>query len=121
MLRFKNKRAQSSAVEYVVTFFLVVAVITGMSRYVQRTLQAKARDALHYMADTVASDDPGKPFWFQYEPYYLQSRANVIRELGTNYYEFPSLPLGSGIAQRNVNALITSFSNQVTAPPAMAD
>lgn len=39
--------------EYAVTIFLVIATITAMTIYIQRTLQSRMRDARHYMAKTV--------------------------------------------------------------------
>ena len=49
----KNQRGTTSLAEYAVTVFLVIAVVTAMTMYVQRTLQARMRDARHYMAKTV--------------------------------------------------------------------
>jgi hypothetical protein len=75
----KNNRGQNTAVEYVVTFFLVVGILSAMSVYIRRTIQGRMRDAQLYMAKTVAEAAPAGNFTvpYEYEPYY--ANAEVIR------------------------------------------
>jgi uncharacterized protein (UPF0333 family) len=70
----KNKKAQNTA-EYAILISLVVAGIIAMQTYAQRALQARVRDAAHYLADQ--SGDLGNTL--QYEPYYLKTNYLVTR------------------------------------------
>ena len=80
MLRklLKNKKAQNTA-EYAILISLVVAGIIAMQTYAQRALQARVRDASQYMVDTINLGDKLQ----QYEPYYLNTSYNVIRDEST--------------------------------------
>ena len=77
MLRklLKNKKAQNTA-EYAILISLVVAGIIAMQTYAQRALQARVRDASQYMVETINLGDKLQ----QYEPYYLNTSYNVIRD-----------------------------------------
>jgi hypothetical protein len=54
-----------------------MSVISMMSLYVRRLLQARSVDALIYMADTVRADYPNT-FRYQYEPYYANSMSRKL-------------------------------------------
>lgn len=77
MLRklIKNKKAQNTA-EYAILISLVVAGIIAMQTYAQRALQARVRDASQYLK--VQTNKLGNSV--QYEPYYLSTDYNVIRD-----------------------------------------
>ena len=76
---FKNKKAQNTA-EYAILISLVVAGIIAMQTYAQRALQARVRDAAHFMANTIATQGGGAmQSTLQYEPYYLSTNYNVDR------------------------------------------
>jgi len=71
----KNKKAQQTA-EYALLISLVVAAVIAMQTYAQRTIQARIRDASAYL--TTKTSAMGKTN--QYEPYYLDSSYNVVRD-----------------------------------------
>ena len=85
----KNKKAQNTA-EYAILISLVVAAVIAMQTYAQRTLQARIRDASQYMVNQTSNSSIGLGSTGQYEPYYLSTAYNVIRNedetqvLGTN-------------------------------------
>ncbi|HLF18885.1 MAG TPA: hypothetical protein VI749_08350 [Candidatus Omnitrophota bacterium] len=83
MLRklIKNKKAQNTA-EYAILISLVVAGIIAMQTYAQRALQARVRDASHFLAGE--ADFGGGLNTIQYEPYYLTSNYQVTRDEQTN-------------------------------------
>jgi Flp pilus assembly pilin Flp len=83
MLRklLKNKKAQNTA-EYAILISLVVAGIIAMQTYAQRALQARVRDASQYLA-TETSTIGGN---VQYEPYYLNTSYNVVRDEETSQF-----------------------------------
>ena len=83
MLRqlFKNKRAQNTA-EYALLIALVVAGIIAMQTYAQRALQARVRDASHYLTTDSSVNVIGNSV--QYEPYYMSSGYNVARDQVTD-------------------------------------
>ena len=70
----KNKKAQNTA-EYAILISLVVAGIIAMQTYAQRALQARVRDAAHFMANQ--TNELGGTL--QYEPYYLTTNYAVDR------------------------------------------
>jgi Flp pilus assembly pilin Flp len=104
----KNKKAQNTA-EYAILISLVVAGIIAMQTYAQRALQARVRDAAHYLADqtTLGGYDE-----VQYEPYYLQTNYLVNRsgvtgqKLGANgstlEYENSSRSRATGGYQKQI-------------------
>ena len=77
MLRklIKNKKAQNTA-EYAILISLVVAGIIAMQTYAQRALQARVRDAAQHLA----TQTNGLGNTVQYEPYYLSTDYNIIRD-----------------------------------------
>ena len=85
MLRqlFKNKRAQNTA-EYALLIALVIAGVIAMQTYAQRSLQARMRDASHYMTAVHFQADNTDTLSNQYEPYYLQSNYDVSRDSVSN-------------------------------------
>lgn len=82
MLRklLKNKKAQNTA-EYALMIAMVVAAIVAITTYVQRTLQARVRDASQYLVKQTNFDSSSNSA--QYEPYYLSSSYNVTRDEAT--------------------------------------
>src|ERR1041385_365521 len=73
----KNKKAQNTA-EYALLIALVVAGIIAMQTYAQRALQARVRDASHYLTTQTDGNTIGNTS--QYEPYYMSSGYNVTRD-----------------------------------------
>ena len=71
----KNKKAQNTA-EYAILISLVVAGIIAMQTYAQRALQARVRDASVFLK----SQTSGLGNTLQYEPYYLTTQYNVVRD-----------------------------------------
>src|SRR5436190_9644173 len=71
----KNKKAQQTA-EYALLISLVVAAIIAMQTYAQRTIQARIRDASASMASKTS--DLGTTV--QYEPYYLETSYDTVRD-----------------------------------------
>lgn len=71
----KNKKAQQTA-EYALLISLVVAAIIAMQTYAQRTIQARIRDASVHLAE--ATNSLGTTA--QYEPYYLTTQYETLRE-----------------------------------------
>ena len=49
--RVRHNKGQAILPEYVVTFFIVIAVVVGMTSYIQRSFQARLWDARNYMVN----------------------------------------------------------------------
>lgn len=79
----KNKKAQAATSEYVLGFFLVVAVVTAMTMYFKRAVQANIRGARTAMLRTVVNRT-GSYFTGEimggYEPYYVNTDSIVSRD-----------------------------------------
>jgi Flp pilus assembly pilin Flp len=71
----KNKKAQQTA-EYALLISLVVAAVIAMQTYAQRTIQARIRDASSYLTSQTSALGTTN----QYEPYYLESSYDVVRD-----------------------------------------
>ena len=126
---FKNLKKQTAQAigEHVVTYLIVVLVITGMTIYIKRALQGRMYDAKNYMMKTAA-----KAFYNTYnnslnftmnsgyEPYYLYTDATTTRTSDETQQLLGSGTLSSGIFRKTVNqdTSVQSFSNQL--PPALA-
>lgn len=126
----RKNQGQSIIVQYVLTFFMVVAVITVMSVYVQRALQARIRGARNYAVISVnraASDSRvvnlvGNPRYAEYEPYYVNQLATKAATITETRYNKPSLPSGtSGIFQLDQNQQVGVQSSSNQAPPTKAN
>ncbi len=84
---FKSRQQGTVSIsEYILVFILVVAVVAAMAVYIQRSLQGRLRDGRHYAmtkfreecvrTNCVGTGEVGE----QYEPYYLQSKANIATD-----------------------------------------
>ena len=87
--RLRDTRGQSSLPEYVVTFFIVIAVVVAMSVYIQRGLQARMHDARNYMVQSARNEissnadflaAAGNRVGYEYEPYYTVASSIVSRD-----------------------------------------
>ena len=84
--KWQDRRASLSIGEYILTFALVITVGVAMSVYVQRSLQARMRDARHYAITNLReqcrdTNCVGQgAIGDQYEPYYTQVSANTSLE-----------------------------------------
>jgi len=77
MLRIvKNKKAQSLASEYVLVFFIAVGVISAMTIFIKRSLQARIYGAHQYMTNTIR-DNFVPDYNGLYDPYYLEKEAEI--------------------------------------------
>jgi hypothetical protein len=131
MLRIlKNKKIQSQqaqmiANEYVIVFFVVIAVITSMSTYFRRSIQARIRDAHNSMLNTVrnriGNAYAGTNVYLQYEPYYTNSTSDITRVVENINRDIPSYPLSSGIFSQTLNESTRTGSISITAPPTNAN
>ena len=119
MLKYlKNKKAQVVAGEYVVTFFLGVAILTAMTVYFQRALQGRMYDARESMFNVVEQRTEG---YFdgnmqkEYEPYYTETDSRIE---SNTYSKVNLLPGGeTGIFRKEVDDTTVIRSVSETAPP----
>ncbi|MBI3991049.1 MAG: hypothetical protein HY350_02760 [Candidatus Omnitrophica bacterium] len=73
-----NRRGQNIA-EYSIVIAIVIAAAVAMQTYVKRGLQGRVRDAV----DTTGNTNGAVTFTgAQYEPYYINSDANIDRGYG---------------------------------------
>ena len=116
----RNNKAQAMMLEYSLIFFLVVGMITAMSLYFKRSMQARIRDARVYMFKTVQNRTAGYydgNLYVEYEPYYTNTVAMVARsELG-NSTLLPSPGKSSGIFRKLFTEETDVTTISITAPP----
>lgn len=123
MLRIlKNKRAQAVIGEYVLVFFIAIGVITAMSTYFQRVIQARiydSRDAMVNLTRTQSAGFFNGNIFFHYEPYYQNTDSETYRSLvsRTSLVEGGS----SGIYRKEYDDLSRIVTTSSTKPPKEAD
>lgn len=72
----RDRKGQNSAIQYALTFFLIIGVVTTMAVYVRRAVQGKIYDARNYMFMTANAVYSNRQLnlvgvlSLQYEPYY---------------------------------------------------
>ena len=94
MIKLHTQRAQTIIPEYVVAFFVVMSAMVAVTVYVQRSLQARVRDARNYAMDQAAAGCTAVgagclqaaggavvngTFVKEYEPYYGMASSIITR------------------------------------------
>jgi hypothetical protein len=121
----KNKNGQGIAVEYAITFFLVMAFMGAITVYFKRAINARLRDSRNYMAQTVYRMVTTHPtysanayvggLWVEYEPYYMDQQ--VFSDYQTSQTHTESAPGPTGIVQDVFNDMSRSRSLSEQLPP----
>ena len=109
--------------EYGLLFFLVVGMITTMTIYFKRSMQARIRDARVYMFKSVQNRTAGYysgNLYVEYEPYYANTTSTVDRGGSENVYLVPTPGLSSGIFRKVFSDTIIVNTRSETAPPVNA-
>lgn len=122
----QNKKGQGMTVQYVLTFFLVVALVSAMSVYVRRTLQARIRGARNWMGITVnaVTSNPSYNlvgnYLISYEPYYANQTA--VREVDSSEIRqhMGNVPSSPGTFQLDYDHQVTTESTSYQLPPVNA-
>ena len=116
----KNNKGQGIAVQYVLTFFLVIGVVSAMSVYFRRALLSRIRDARNYMVRTVDEVYSGN-LYLEYEPYYVKTEQTRYTDRTDTRSLMGSLPASSGIFQYDIDLTTITLTNSVQTPPKEAD
>ena len=112
--------------EYAILFFLVIAVLTGMTAYLRRVLQARVWDARNTMMNTLANtyySDPSNPssynMLYEYEPYYIQtSSVNANDSVSTDRLSAGGT---TGVFNKEFTSTVTGQTLSQQLPPANAN
>lgn len=119
-----NKKAQAVMGEYVMTFFLIIAVMTTMTVFLKRTLQGRIREAKGEMRNIVATRSGGiftGEIHTQYEPYYVNTVATVDRFSASVQRLRESPGFTSGIFSQEFDEGTVTRSRSTTTPPPRAN
>ncbi len=133
-----GNKGQSSLSDYVVTFFIVIAAAVAMTTYIQRSLQAKTKDARDYMVGLAASECDsdcraaagisGNSIPREYEPYYGHVDSNTSRNsdvrtgfIGGTHIVNEQRRLFDAMSSRNETVETTSHSEQLPPGNAVGD
>ena len=105
--------------EYVLTFFIVITVMAGMSLYLKRVLQGRIRDAKQSMEDVIRTRAAGQYVRiprFQYEPYYLNTSSVVDRDSSGVQRLSDSPGFSSGVFDQTFDesTSVRTYSNTVS-------
>jgi hypothetical protein len=121
-MSFGRNKAQIIG-EYAITIAVVVSVLTAMTIYVRRTLQARVYDTEQTMVNVVDMMSRGISggsisIKEEYEPYYGDSHSDVNQDIDENT---ELLPGGTtGIFRKTVNAETTSHTTSTQLPPSQS-
>jgi len=119
MLRhINNMRAQAVVGEYALVIFLVLGVITAMTVYFKRGIQARIHGARDYMINDVRARTAGSyggDLYLEYEPYYTNTDATVTRNIRHTTSLLPGA--SSGIFQKTIDESTSVEVSSETAPP----
>jgi len=122
----KGKQAQAVVGEYLLVFFLVVGMLTAMSIYFKRAVQARVfgarktmRNIVIQRADGFYTEDLEDVIRRGYEPYYAETNSTVWRRSDTR----TDLTAGgtTGIFSKTIDESTTAITRSETAPPKSAD
>lgn len=106
MLRPRHNKAQSTA-EYVIVLGLIVAAVVGMQSYIKRGFQGRIKDAVNYRDQGGQTANVVQFTTNQYEPYYLTSNFDSIRDSDEN-----EQLLGEGVVNRDINEISNRIGTQ---------
>jgi len=117
-----NRKGQGIAVEYALTFFLVVTFIVAMTAYVRRAIQARVRDSRYFMIGMVRDSGYTGNLYYEYEPYYGNSEATRVLDSRETRRGFGSRPQPSGIFELEHDTTTSlMYSSNQAAPGAAAN
>lgn len=123
--KIAGKNGQMIASEYVITLFIVVAVITGMSVYFRRAVQGRIRDAhnsmLNIVQERIGTAYTGNDVYIQYEPYYRNTDSTSVVSNNNQKQVLPTYPLSSGLYRSTPNEQTLRTATTTTLPPVNAD
>ena len=105
--------------EYALTLFLVVGVLTAMTIYIRRVLQARIFDTRRYMINTVKSAPHVGKLRLEYEPYYVDTKSS------TGHYQKEEVNLlgggDTGIFRKDFEDVTNVRTSSEQLPPANGD
>ena len=121
----RNKKAQAIFGEYVLVIFIVIGVMTSMSVYFRRVIQARIHDARSYMIRDVKARAGGyyadgeANLYVEYEPYY----ANTASEIRAVQSDIETLVPGASTGKytKTYSEIKRAQTISTTAPPKEAD
>ncbi len=108
--------------EYVLVFFLAIGMVTAMTIYFKRAIQARIYDARNTMLNMVISraqvsynTDLGNIIQIGYEPYYSNTVSTVVRQESTRTNLLPGGT--TGIFSKTIDEMTTIRTQSEAAPP----
>ena len=116
--KLRNNTAQVIIGEYLIVFFLIVAVMSAMTIYFKRSIQARIRDSRLSMYNTIFTRTTGYyngNLYSEYEPYYAETEASVDRNEDDSINILPGA--SSGIFQKTINDFTSTQINSETVAP----
>ena len=121
----RTKKGVANFLEYTMLIVLVLTMISVMSVYFRRSIQAKYRDGrlavYNIVKSRVGNLYTGTNFSYEYEPYYTNVTTIVTRDIRQRAEEVGVVGKSTGIFQRRYNDVIRRESVSQVLPPIDAD
>ena len=119
MFKFlKNNRAQVVSAENILVLFVVLGVMSVMTVYFKRAIQARvhdARDAVLSSIDSSTQGYYGGPLYYDYEPYYTNAESESYRSSTAKVDLLPGVH--TGIFRKKFSDVSAAQTKSTTAPP----
>ncbi|MBI5415884.1 MAG: hypothetical protein HZA29_03615 [Candidatus Omnitrophica bacterium] len=119
MLRYlKTNNAQAVMGEYVLVLFVVVGMVTAMTIYFKRAVQARIVGARDKMFNIVLNRTAGYytgSIYREYEPYYANTESSAARSEDTRTELLPGAT--TGIFRKTLDEVTAVQTRSETAPP----
>jgi len=115
---FKTNKAQAVMGEYVLVFFVAIGMVTAMTIYFKRAVQARIYDARNTMLDIVVNRTQGYysgNIYAEYEPYYGSTVSTVVRGENATTKLLPGAT--TGIFSKTFDEVTAAETYSETAPP----
>ena len=117
--KLDEQKAQAIMGEYVLVFFLIVGMITAMTVFFKRAVQARYYDARQAMGTIIVERTNGQGvtgrYYTEYEPYYVNASSYSYHDA----LDKSTLDVGgsSGIFTRDTDEYTQVKTNSTTASP----
>lgn len=121
MRRF-NKKGQAIASEYTLVIFIVIGMVSAMTVYFRRAVQAKIYAArnmtVNYVLNATNQEFAGN-LYVEYEPYYGSMESETERS--SEIFQKLKTDGGAGKSRTKMSSSSNAWADSETLPPREAD
>lgn len=125
----RQNKAQAIMSEYLLIFFVTIGMISAMTIYFKRAVQARVYSARHYIINDIAARVVRSGYYSadmlnlytQYEPYYANTQSLVDRRISSTETIVGDAPGKTGIYGKAMDDYTKVITNSRTSSPKFTD